>query len=97
MRDPLLLQSAAQRFLDDTVDLKIRITADRRSKMAVVFTCQSEMPAALRRIFRLFHASERQPADHDLFRRTRDLRDQLLNFLRVDLFAPMKQSGRRTN
>ena len=43
-----LVHPAPQCFLDDPVDLQIRIPADGRSKMTVILSCQPEMSYAFR-------------------------------------------------
>ena len=63
----LFLQTSPQLFLDNTMDLQIRITADRRSKMTVILTGQSKMSGTLRAVFCLFHAAQGQSGDHRLF------------------------------
>ena len=65
--DFLCIHPSAQIVLDDTMDLQIRITADRRSKMTVILTCQSKMSGTLRAVFCLFHAAQGQSGDHRLF------------------------------
>ena len=92
-------QSASQTVMDDPVDLKIRISSDRRSKVAVILRCKSEMSAAFRSIFCLFHGTQGQAADlcligHSLntFQNLLDLtrRDLLSGFLYVDSFIMKK-------
>ena len=92
-------QSASQTVMDDPVDLKIRISSDRRSKVAVILRCKSEMSAAFRSIFCLFHGTQGQSADlcligHSLntFQDLLDLtrRDLLSGFLYVDSFIMKK-------
>ena len=92
-------QSASQTVMDDPVDLKIRISSDRRSKVAVILRCKSEMSATFRSIFCLFHGTQGQAADlcligHSLntFQDLLDLtrRDLLSGFLYVDSFIMKK-------
>ena len=54
--------------------------------MAVIFRCQSEMATALCGIFRLFHGTQYQTADHRFIWKSFDTFDDLLDFLRSDLF-----------
>ena len=63
----LCLQASPQLLLDNAVDLQIRIAANRRSKMTVILTCQSEMSGTFRAVFRLLHAPQGQSGDHRLF------------------------------
>ena len=85
MIDPLILHAAVDILLDDAVDLQIRITADRRGKVAVILKCKSEMPLTLCRISRLLHGTKCQPADQSLLRLAGDGTHQLLNLLRMNL------------
>ena len=63
----LFLQTSPQLFLDNTMDLQIRISSDWRSKMTVILTCQPKMSGTLRAVFCLFHAAQGQSGDHRLF------------------------------
>ena len=55
MLHPFPGQPSPQIFLDDPMDLKIRISADRRSEMRIIFRCQSKMPCIFCCIFCLLH------------------------------------------
>ena len=63
----LCLQASPQLLLDNAVNLQIRISADRRSKMTVILTCQSEMSGAFRAVFRLLHAPQGEGGNHAFF------------------------------
>ena len=63
----LCIHPSAQIVLDNTMDLQIRIAADRRSKITVILTFQSKMSGTLRAVFRLLHAPQGQSGDHRLF------------------------------
>ena len=62
------IHSSPQVILNDPMDLKIRISSDRRSKMRIIIRRQSKMSVILCRILRLFHRTKCQTADHCLFR-----------------------------
>ena len=88
MRDPLCIHPAPQIIFDDTVDLQIRISADRRGKMTVIWGCQTKMPGADCGIFCLFHGAECQAADQCLLWCSINLCKQFLQFFRMDLVLP---------
>ena len=52
---------SSELFLNDSMNLQIRIPPDRRCKMAVIRTGQPEMPRTLHTVFCLFHAAQRRP------------------------------------
>ena len=78
-------QSASQAVMDDPVDLKIRISSDRRSKMAVIFRRKAKMSAAFGGIFRLFHGTQCQTADLCLIWHSLDAFQDLLDLTWCDL------------
>src|SRR5699024_6397466 len=84
---PLSLKSSPEIVPDDPVDLQIRVTADRRRKMAVVSGSQSKMSCTLRRIFCLLHSSQCQPAYHPFIGKSPDLFQNFLNLSGSDLLA----------
>ena len=47
MTDPLFIQRSVQVFLNDPVDLKIRISSDGRGKMTVILACKTKMTDTL--------------------------------------------------
>ena len=57
------LKEVYKELFDDAVDLQIRISADRRGKMTIVAAGKPEMPERGRRISRLLHAAQGEPAD----------------------------------
>ena len=77
----LLSHPTSQMFFDDSVNLKIRISADGGGKVTIVLTSQSEMPGTFRTVLRLLHAPKRQSADHSFLRRAGDAVKKLLNLL----------------
>ena len=78
-------QSAYQAVMNDPVDLKIRISSDRRSKMAVIFCRKAKMSAAFGGIFRLFHGTQCQTADLCLIWHSLDAFQDLLDLTWCDL------------
>ena len=79
-----LVHPSPETVLDDPVNLKIRVPADRRSKVAVIFGCQAKMSSAVCRISCPLHGTQGQPADKIFFRRAVKLCQQFLQFLRMD-------------
>ena len=71
--------------MNDPVDLKIRISSDRRSKMAVIFRRKAKMSAAFGGIFRLFHGTQCQTADLCLIWHSLDAFQDLLDLTWCDL------------
>ena len=89
MCDTFFPHSAAQIVFDDPVDLKIRIPADRRSKMRIIFCRQTKMPRILRTVFCLFHRAERQTIDQCFLRRSLGFAEKLLYFHRAHAVSDM--------
>ena len=87
MADALLGKLSPKLFLDDAVNLQIRIASDGRSKVTVILTRQPKMPCTLHGVLCLLHAPQRQTADQRLLIRVRNLFEKLLQLLGVD-FLP---------
>ena len=68
MADPLFVQPAPELLLNDTMDLQVRIAPYGGSKMTILLAGQAKMPIAFGAVFGLFHAPQRQPADHGFLR-----------------------------
>ena len=81
MGNPPVVQLPAQAFLDNPVNLQIRIPSDGRRKMRVVFGRQTKVAGIQGRIFCLLHGTERQAADQRFFGCIFHLVKQLLYFL----------------
>ena len=78
MADPLISQSALQTFLYDTVNLKVRISADGRGKMRIIPGGQTEMTGAQGGVLSLFHGAQGQPGKKHFLRSTFYLIQKLL-------------------
>ena len=76
-----------QILLDYPVDLKIRITSDRRSKMAVVSCCKAEVTVTVDRILGLLERTQREPLDKALCLCSFDLGKKRLDLLGMDLLV----------
>ena len=79
MLTSIVIHSASQIFLDDAMDLQIRIPPDRRRKVTVIRCSQTKMSSVFRCIFCLLHRSKRQSADQCLLVRPLYFCKQLLN------------------
>ena len=83
----LSFQTSPKLILNDPVNLKIRITTDWRSKMAVIFRCKSKMAAAFCSILRLFHGSKSKAADLWLVWKSLNALQNSLDLFRGNLLA----------
>ena len=81
-------------LLDDPVDLKIRVSADRGGEVGIIVRRKTEMSHAVRRVLRLFHGAERQSREKRLLRGSGHLCKKLLHLLRVKL--PVLETDRVT-
>ena len=85
MRPAFLRQAAPEIFLDNPVDLQIRIAPYGRSEMGVVPGRQAEMPGAVRGVACLLHGAQHQTGKQRLLACALQLVEKLLQLLRMNL------------
>ena len=55
MGDPLFRETAVEIFLDDPVDLEIRVSSDRGGEVRIIVCCETKVAHAFRRVLCLLH------------------------------------------
>ncbi len=83
----LFVHTPPQNFLDNPMDLQIRVSADGGGKMTVILCRQAEMSHTLHRIPGLLHRPQGQPGYQRLHRRIINLFQKLLQLLGMNLIS----------